>query len=347
MPESVFHVVHLGRQAGTMSDPGTEVGGDKVLYPVSEAVIIELDRATEYPAQDWGRNAAARAGTGYHGVRGASFSLASQLRFEDFMYLAESHYAGDVTPASLGGGVYQWVYPLESGIPTLVPLTVESGSESAIDQWAAVGAFCDELTLSFEDLDSPGAHPWTIESTWLALNRVARTLTPDPVLPTALEVAQGQNSLIKLGPVATAFGSLTELPASLISFSLATSRHMELRAYGGDTDGASAVGFSEKTSGEVTMKLKIWADSKTRVYDEWENGSPFADDVRVRIDVPGSGSKQLYIDFALGMTAIPVGTRGGERVYEVTGQILDEDDLDAPAQITIENGISALAAVGS
>jgi hypothetical protein len=347
MPESVFHVVHLGRQAGTMAEPGTEVGGDKVLYPVSEPVVIELDRATEYPAQDWGRNAAARAGTGYHGVRGASFPLASQLRFEDFMYLAESHYAGDITPTDLGGGLYRWVYPLESGIPTLVPLTVESGSESSLDQWAAVGSFCNQMTLTFEDLDSPGAHPWMIESDWLALNRVARPLTFDPVLPTLLEVAQGQNSLIHLGPTSEAFADLDELPASLISFSLATDRHMELRAYGGDTDGASSVGFSEKTTGEVTMKIRITSTSKSRVYDEWENGSPFSDDLRVRIDVPGSGSKQMYLDFALGMTAIPVGTRGGERVYEVTGQILDEEDLDAPAQITLENGISALAAVGS
>jgi hypothetical protein len=347
MPESVFHVVHLGRQAGTMSEPGSEVGGDKILYPVSEPVIIELDRATTYPAQDWGRNAVARAATGFHGVRGASFALNSHLRFEDFPYLAEAHWAGDVTASSLGGGLYEWVYPLETGIPTLVPLTVESGTDASQDQWAAVGAFCDEMTLSFEDLDSPGAHPWMIESNWLALNRVARGLTPDPVLPTALETAQGQNSLIHLGPTSTAFGDLDELAAHLISFSLATSRHMELRAYGGDTDGASAVGFAEKTSGEVTMKLRISATSKTRVYDEWENGSPFSDDIRVRIDVPGSAGKQLYIDFGLGMTAVPVGTRSGERVYEVTGQILDEDDLDAPAQLTIVNTVAALAAVGS
>jgi hypothetical protein len=346
MPESVFHVVQIGRQGGTYDAPGAAVDA-AVLIPVSEPVAIELDRATTYPAQDWGRNAVARAATGFHGVRGANFSTPAHARFEDLLYFLESHYAGEVTPSSLGGDMYRWVYPLEVGIPTVVPATVESGTEALQDQWRAVGALIDELTLSFDDLEAPGAHPWMVEASWLALNREQHALTSLVDLPSGLETMQGQNSLIHLGPTSEAFGDLDELAASLISFSLATSRHFELRAYGGDTDGASSFGFSEKTSGEVTAKIRITSTSKSRLFDEWENGSPFADDVRMRIHIPGSGSKQAFLDFGLGMTAIPVGTRSGERVYEVTGQILDEEELDAPAQITIENGVSALVAIGS
>lgn len=346
MSEIVYHKVQLGRQAGTMDAPGAAVPAT-MLLPVSENVIIELDRATQYPAQDWGRNAVARAATGFHGVRGANFSLPLHLRFEDFMYVLESHAAGDITPASLGGGLFRWDYPFEVGLPTLVPLTVESGAEVSQDQWAAVGAFCDELTLSFDDLDAPGAHPWMIDSSWLALNRIAQAFTPAVDLPTGLETMQGQNSLIHLGPVSEPFADLDELEASLISFSQHSMRHMELRAYGGDTDGASAVGFSEKTSGDVTFKVRISSNSKSRIYDEWENGSPFADDVRIRIATPGSGGKVANLDFALGMTAVPVGTRSGERVYEVTGQLLDEEDLDAIAQLSVTNTVASIPASGS
>lgn len=341
MAEAVFHAVQLGRQAGTLTAPGAQVAAT-VLYPVSEAVAIDLDRATQYPAQDWGRNAVARAGTGFHGVRGATFPLTSQARYEDIILLLEAHYAGDISPT---GDV--WTYPFEVGLPTLVPLTVESGTEIAQDQFAAVGALIDEFTLAFDDLDAPGAHPWTIDSTWMALNRVISPLTASVDLPTGLETLQGQNSLISVGTVATAFGSLAELDASLISFSLTTSKHLELRPYGGDTDGASGFGFAEKMSGEATFKLKVASTTKAAIYDEWENGSPFSDDIRVRIHVPGSGTKYMDIDFAFGMTAIPVGTRGGERVYEVTGQLLDEEDLDAMGQITIKNGVTSLPGGGS
>lgn len=341
MSESVFHAVQLGRQAGTLTAPGAQVPAT-VLYPVSEAVVIELDRATQYPEQDWGRNAKARAATGFHGVRGANFPLNSQLRLEDFILLAEAHYAGDISPT---GDV--WAYPFEVGLPTVVPLSVESGTEATQDQWAAVGALCDEMTISFDDLDAPGAHPWTVESTWLALNRVASATTGGVDLPTGLETVQGQNSLFKIGSMATAYGSLSELEASLISFSCHTMKHLELRPYGGDTDGASGFGFAEKFEGEVTFKLKISAANKTAVYDKWENGSPFADDVRIRIDVPGSGTKYMHLDLPVGLTAVPVGTRGGERVYECTGVLLDDEGLDAMGMLTIKNGITSLPGGGS
>jgi hypothetical protein len=341
MPESVYHVVQLGRQAGTLQVPGAQVAATK-LYPVSEPVIIELDRATQYPPQDWGRNAAARAETGFHGVRGANFSLPSQFRFGDAPDLLEAHYSGDIVPTSLGGGLYRWEYPLEVGLPTLVPYTVESGTEVTQDQWAAVGALIDELTISFDDLDAPGAHPWTIDSTWMALNRVLSPLTTLTDLPAGLETMQGQNSLIHLGPLSEAFADLDELTATLISCSIATQRHLELRPYGGDTDGASGMGFTEKTSGTVTAKVRINSATKAAVYDQWENGSPFSDDQRIRIHIPGSGSKEAFLDYAIGLTAVPVGTRGGERVYELTGTILDDADADSMGQISIVNDQASL-----
>lgn len=341
MSQAVYHTMQVGRQTGTMSAPGIAVAAG-VLVPVSEPVVIGLDRATTYPAQDWGRNAAARAGTGFHGVRGVTFPASAHARFEDLMWFLEPHYAGDISPQSLGGGMYSWVYPLEVGLPTITPLTVESGTESAQDQWAAVGAFVDELTLSFDDLEAPGAHPWSLEANFMALNRVQRALTSLVALPSGLETMQGQNSLIYMGTTATAFASLGELQASLIGFSITTRRHLEPLPYGGDTLGASAFGFSEKTDGEVTFKIRISSGNETAVYDKWDNGSPFADDVHVRISVPGSGTKAAYLDFALGMTAVPVGSRGGERVYEVTGSLLDDTTLDALAQLTVVNGVSTL-----
>src|SRR5689334_12054846 len=117
----------MGPQSGTFYDPGDAVAAT-FLYPVEDPVDFDLDRGSAFPDQDLGRNVRNNAGSGYHGVRGSSTTITSQVRFEDIMDILEMSYAGSIAPSSLGGGLYSWVYPFEHGDPTVVPYTLEGGN---------------------------------------------------------------------------------------------------------------------------------------------------------------------------------------------------------------------------
>lgn len=345
MAEQVFNIAQLGRQAGTFYDVGVAVPG-AVLYPVSEPIVIDLDRASTYPAEDYGQNFDAHAGRGHHGNRGASFPFNSVARFGDIMEPLEMHYAGDIAPTHPGG--YQWVYPFEIGAPTLIPYSVRSGSETAQDQWVAIGTLIDELTLSFDDLDAPGEHPWMIEGSALAVDRDDDALTADVHAPPPadLETMMGHLSIIKWGPVATTFGSLSEIASSLVSCSIVTRRNLILRPYGASSgDLAAGYGFSEKSSGEMTFKVRISATTKSDIHDAWNSSGAALGEKRVRISIDGEGSNVAHYDARIGLTAVPVGDRNGERVYECTGKLVVDDDLEAPAQLTVINSQSALGSV--
>lgn len=341
MAEQVFNTAQLGRQAGTFYAVGSAVAG-AVLYPVSEPIAIDLDRASTYPPEDYGDNFDAHPGRGHHGSRGASFPLQSVMRFGDIMEPLEMHYAGDIAPS--GGGPYTWVYPFETGAPTLIPYTIRSGSELTQDQWAAVGVLLNQVTMSFDDLDAPGEHPWMIEADALAIDRVASALTAGVNAPAAanLETMMGHLSVIKLGSTSTAFGSLSEIEASLVACSIQTQRNFVLRPYGSSADLSAGYGFTAKSSGEMTFKLKISASTKSELHDAWNSAGAALGEKRIRITVDGSGDHVAHFDARIGLTAVPIGERDGERVYECTAKLVKDSTLGAPAQWSTTNNVSAL-----
>lgn len=344
MAEQVYNVAQLGRQSGTFYEVGSAVAGT-VLYSVTEPISIELDRASTYPAEDFGENWDAYPGRGHHGVRGASFPVNAIARFGDLMEMLEQHFAGDVSPT--GGGPYAWVYPLETGAPTLIPYTWRTGSETSQDQWAAVGVLIDELTLGFDDLDAPGEHPWMIDGSALAVDRTASALTGGLTAPPAadLETMMGHLSVIKIGTTGTAFASLSEITSSLISCQIVTRRHLVLRPYGGASDVAAGYGFSAKSDGDITFKVKISSTTKSDLHDYWNSSGGSLGEKRGRITVDGSGNHSAHFDFRFGLTAVPVGERDGERVYECTGKLVRDDTLDAACQWTVNNNQSQLPSV--
>lgn len=345
MPEQVFNTAQLGRQAGDFYAVGAAVAGN-VIYPVTEPISIEDDRSSVYPAEDYGDNFDAHAGRGHHGVRGATFPVRSVARFGDIMEMLEQHWAGDIAPTG-GGGTYSWAYPFEIGAPTIRPYTWRSGSEIASDQWAAVGTLLDELTLSFDDLDAPGEHPWMIEATAMAMRRVVDPLTASVDAPPAadLQTMMGHLSTFAIGSTATAFGSLTELANSLVSFGITTQRNLVRRPYGSANDYAGGFGFSAKSSGEAKFKLKISTTTKTDIHDAWNSSGADLGERRGRVLIPGSGVHAARLDFRFGLTAVPVGERDGERVYDCTAKLVVDDTLEAPAEITVTNAQSQLGSV--
>ena len=83
--ESVFNLIQFGAQSGTAYSPGSAVPAT-VLVPVDSPVTFDLDRASQFPKQDRGRNVRNSAGQGYNGIRGAGCVLPTQVSFE---YLAD------------------------------------------------------------------------------------------------------------------------------------------------------------------------------------------------------------------------------------------------------------------
>lgn len=338
MAEGVFHVAQLAPQSGTMAAVGTSVPAITIL-PVAEVISPELDRGSAYPAEDYGRNVRNHAGRGHHGFRGATFSASGELTFEQAMHLFEQHYAGGIAPT--GTDPYTWVYPLEAGSPTLLPYTWETGSETSQDQYELVGCLIDELTIGFDALAAPGDAPWTYEVSGIAANRVQAALTAS-LSSTAIESWQGQTTLLKEGTTATAFASLSELASSLIQFSLTTRRSLVWRPYGSSSDVPGKAGFSEKTSGEFSAMVAVGATSKSDIYDIYNVASSVLGERRWRISAVGSGTKVAHVDMRVGFLTIDRGDRDEEQTYEISGEIVDDTTLNAPAQVTVVNGIADL-----
>lgn len=337
MAEQVYRIV----QYGVESTPGTGVAATRKL--AVDAATPELDRGSAFGNEDYGRSIRNHAGRGYNGLRGASMPFAGDVTFEQIMVFLEAHYAGGITPS--GAGPYVWTYPFEGGAPTtLKTLTIEEGVLSSTqDEWEMVGTVVDDLTLEYDALAAPGAQPWRLSGTFMGFNRQVATLTAALSLP-ALETVMGHLTILKEGTTATAFGSLTEIAATLIRFSVTTNRSRVRRAYGAASgDVATGWGFSEKAAGTFEAMLKVSATTKSNVLDIWDAAGGTLGERRWRIEAVGSGTKKLQLDLRTAFTAVGIDDRDGERVYAVSGELVDDDTLTGPIAAIVTNGMATLA----
>lgn len=340
MAERVFNVIQTGEQTGTFAAPGAAVAAT-VIIPGAVASWPTLDRGSGWPDESRGRNARNPAGRMHHGARGVNFGLSGEARFADLQYFLEMHAAGNIVPT--GTGPYVWTTKTEAGSPTIQPRTIQMGSETVQDQWQVRSVLVDELTISFDDLAAPGYNPFTFEASCLGIDRTSTALTASlSPLAAAMETMQGLYALIKEGTTVTAFASLTEIAATLISFSVTTNRHLELRAYGGTSDLATGYGFSERTTGEVTAKLKVGAAAKAAFGDIYEVAGGVGSERRWRIAIDGGGNNAATLDFRIGITGVDPDERGGEGVYTVKGELVDDSTLDALNVWGITNDTAAL-----
>lgn len=334
MTEQVYRVVQIGLE----STPGTGVAATTQL--ALDAAVPGLERGSQFGAEDYGRSIRNHAGRGYHGLRASSMPFACDVNFEQVMYLLNMFAAGGISPT--GTDPYTWVYPVEGGTSTQKTYTIEEGVVgSTQDEWEMVGSMVDDLTLEYDALAAPGAQPWRASGTFVGFNRSVAAMTPALTLP-ALETAMGHLTILKEGTTATAFASLTELSASLIRFSLAMNRNRVRRAYGSTSDVATGWGLSEKATGTFEAMVKISATSKTDTLDIWNAPGGALGERRWRVEAAGSGTKNLKVDLRTGFTEVGIDTRDGERVYAVTGEIVDDTTLTGPAAVTVVNSVATL-----
>lgn len=341
MSERVFNKIQTGLQSGTFAAPGSAVAAT-VIIPGAVASWPTVDRGAGWPVEDRGRNARNPAGTMHHGARGVTFGLSGEFRFPDAMYWLDTSWQGAVT--ATGAGPYVYTYDLEVGSPTLVPRTWQMGSETSQDQWAVRSALINEGTIGFDDLGGAGYVPWTVEASLLGVDRTSTALTGSlSPRASAMEAMQGLYTIIKEGGTGTAFGSLSELSASLIMFKLSWQRHLVLRHYGGTSDLATSFGFEERTTGTVSMKIKVGATAKSDFLDIYLVSGGVGTERRHRISVDGGGNNAADLDYRIGITKVDPDERSGEGVYLVEGELVDDSTLDALATIAVTNDIATIS----
>jgi hypothetical protein len=336
MSEQVYRTVAYGVE----STVGTSVAATAKL--AVDAATPELDRASQYGQEDYGRSVRNHASRGYHGLRGSSMPFAGDVTFEQLMVFLETHYAGGITPT--GSGPYVWTYPFEAGASTRKTLTIEEGVEgSTQDEWEMAGSLVDDLTLEYDALAAPGASPWRLSGTFMGMDRAVATLTPALSLP-ALETVMGHLTILKEGTTATAFGSLSEISGSLIRYSQTTNRNNVRRPYGqASGDKALAWGQSEKAGGTFEAMVKISSTAKSDFHDIWNSSGGSLGERRWRVEAVGSGTKKLQLDLRAAIFAVGIDDRDGERVYAVTGEMVDDSTLNGPTQTIVTNSMATLA----
>lgn len=332
MADMVFDKIQFGRQTTVGSAVAVTA-----IYP-GKATAPELDRGYLNPDEDWGRMSDEQPGRGSFGVRGASLQIASVMRFQDFMHPMEMHFAA-ISGGTATGGLY--TYTADETSHTLKPYTIQLGSDVASDQWQFTGCEIDTLSFGFDALTSPGNSPWNLDMGVLAIDRSITALGTAAVAPTTLETAEGHTTIIKRGSNATAFGSLTELANSLVSYQATSTRNLARRAYGGTVDTASAYGHSAKPGITFTAMIAIGTAAKTLIHDQFNaSGSPITEE-RWRVVTTGTSGTATF-DSRVRYRVVGRGEREGESVYEIQGSHVYDATLGGRIQVLLNNGITTI-----
>ena len=206
-----------------------------------------------------------------------------------------------------------------------------------------ISCLIDQLTLGFADIVAPGAFPWTLSANVFGLDREIAAITPSLAARAGLETVQGHLTRLYEGTTGTAFTGLAELAGSLKSFTMSSNRQLARRAYGSAGDVATKYGFKDMSAITCEAKVGVSATSKSDFHDIWNAAAPASlGERRWRIQAAGTGTKKLTIDFRVGIMAVPFDDVDGERIFKVTGEMVDDATLGAPCQIAIANAISAL-----
>lgn len=319
MAEGIYRGIQLGQEVTY----GTDVAATTV-YPTDPGSgEFTLNRATEIPDEDFQTQIANLGGRGSHGVRIATGSLSSQARFEDLGHPIQMFGAAAVYT---GAGPYTQTYTFGATSSTYKSYTVESNND--VQDFTATGVVATGFELGFDEI-APGENTmWKVSADLQANNLVKDTATAALTAPATLETIEGHLTTIKQGTTATAYGSLAELSAHLVSYQLSCEQDKPLRPYGSATDFATSVGLRKRTA-TVNMMLKFSATTVSDIWDIFTVAGALPTERRVRIVATGSGTKSLTIDHRLLYTDVhlePDG-RDGEILVSVEARATYDSTL--------------------
>ena len=283
MSESVFNIVQISQQDDTVTPHVAQV-----VFPVDAGVVIDEDRSPTSPDEDYGENAIGQPGRGTYGMRGATLSLAGEVRAEDFIEILSMHAKGGVT-ATGGATAYSWAYPWDLTSDTVKRYTIQGGAVDTVnDQWRAVGCICNSLEVGFDALAAPGNAPWRYTAGIEALYRERSDLTAGLSPYSPLETLEGHMTQLFQGATTTAYDALAEATATLKSFKLTSEMQRVRRAYGGSADYASAWGYTGRKAVNFTAEVAINATTHVGVSDVFETAGSTMVERRWRVVARGS-----------------------------------------------------------
>ena len=333
MAKLVFDKIQLGRQSAFITSvPATTV------FP-GKATSFDMDRGYLNPDEDFGRLDDESPGRGSWGVRGASWQIAAPLRFQDWMHIGDMHFGLSVVS---GGGPYTHTLTSDATSLTPKPYTIEMGSETALDQWEIHGCLATSVSLGFDALSAPGNSPWMIDASGIGIGRAiaARTSALSP--PATLETAEGHLTLLKEGPVATAFASLSELAASLKMFRLTSSVPYTLRAHGSAADTADSYGVSGKAGITFEALVAIGSTASTDTHDIFNVSGSVLTERRWRIAIDGSGNNTMTLDGRVRFRTVDRGEHEGQALYAIAGSYVYDATLAGRLQTITINDIATI-----
>lgn len=334
MAQLVFDKIQLGRQSAFVTPVAATTG-----YP-GKATSWALDRGYNNPDEDYGRLSDEQPGRGSFGLRGAGWSLDSEIRFEDYMHPCDMHFGTAGAPSGIGP--YTYTHTADETSLTPKPYTLEMGSETAQDQWRLTGALATSVSMGFDALTAPGNAPWNTTVSGIAIDRSITALTGAITAPTTLETAEGHLTLLYEGTTATAFASLAELAASLVHFRFTSTVPYVLLGYGSASDTATDRGVSGKAGVTFEASVKIAATAKSDTHDIFNTAGSVVQERRWRVKAFGSGTKTLTLDTRVRFHTVDRADRNGEAIYGIAGSMVYDSTLAARLQIV---GINSVASI--
>lgn len=337
MTEAAYRVLQLGQE----SSFGTSVAATTIFPCDPGSGEFELDRAAESPDEDYGVAVRHQAGRGSFGVRAATGSLNSTVRFQDIGHLLTMTLGTAVTT---GSGTYTHVFTGDTTTSTVKPYTIEVADDT--QDWDVTSVLCTQLDLSFDALTAPGNAMWNAAATLQGIDKAKSTATSALSAPGTLETVEGHLTALYEGPVGTAFASLSEMTGSLVSYSISISDPKPLRVYGGTaltSDTATAHG-RQKRETTFSAMLKLSATSISNVFDIFNVSGGLPTDRRWRVKAIGSGVNVFMIDGRVRFTSVNIAPdeRDGERLVSVDGYYVHDSTLSSDIQVTVINAVSSL-----
>lgn len=332
MAEAAFRKLQIGPE----STFGTEVDAT-IIFPCDPGSgEFTLSRGTNVPDEDYGRAIRNQTGRGSHGVRVATASLAAAARYQDLGYLLNMAMG---TASTSGSGTYTHVWVNDTTSQTVKSYTVES--TDGVAPFIATGVLATGFELGFDALGAGQNSPWNISADLQAANLAQGTATTGLSDPSALETIEGHLTTIAMGPVGTAYGSLSTVGTALVQYSCGLESAKPLRPYGG-ADVATSYGRG-KAAGDVTILMKVSSATIDESFDIFNVSGAVPTERRVRMAVTGSSPNVMYVDHRLLFTDVHIEPDGrdGERLVSISAQRMYDSTLASDLSITIINLIAS------
>jgi hypothetical protein len=325
--ESAYRKVQMGKESAL----GTEVDAT-FIFPVDPgSTEFTLNRATQVPNEDYGRSIRNQTGRGSHGVKNATATLSAPARFEDVGRILSIALGSAV---ATGSGTVTNVWDRDTTSATHNSYTVES--DDGVQPFVATGVVCTGFELGFDALGPGENSMWQVSADLQAANVAQGTATAGLSDPSTLETMEGHLSILRLGTTATAFGSLSELSASLVSYRYRDTFAKPGRPYGG-SETYSSVGASKDALGEVTILLKVSSDTIDASWDIFAVAGSVPTERRARVTVDGSGDNVFHVDHRLLFTDVHIEPDGrdGERLVSITAETMYDSTLGSDTEFTL------------